>query len=151
MRVSFILTLPMDNNPLLLPCRWFRKEYSIVLIINMTTLSRGGKRRVDHTDKNYTKVSNLRTRRFFSVNYILSFTFFFFLLFLRKCNINQSLLNISNIRNGVSSDIQPPRSNMEVICHTREEVFWHLTSIFFLPFLFSFFFFTPTSRCLNTI
>ena len=50
------------------------------------------------------------------------------------------------MRNGVSSDIQPPRSNMEVICHTQEEVFWHLTSIFFFSFLFSFFFFTTTSK-----
>ena len=54
---------PTGKNPLLLPCRWFRKKYLIVLTINMATLSRGGKPRIDHTDKNYTNVGNLRTSR----------------------------------------------------------------------------------------
>ena len=43
----------------------FEKKYLIVLTIKMATLSRGWKPRVDHTDKNYTKAGNLRTRRFF--------------------------------------------------------------------------------------
>ena len=38
----------------------FGEKYLIVLTINMATLSRGGKPRIDHTDKNYTKVGNLR-------------------------------------------------------------------------------------------
>ena len=33
----------------------FGEKYLIVLTINMATLSRGGKTRIDHTDKTYTK------------------------------------------------------------------------------------------------
>jgi len=147
-------TIPAEkmNSLSFVSCRWFRTKYLILLTINMATLSRGGKPRVDpHWQKLHKGRQFKNPSLFFFCLLHIKFHFFFFLLFIRRCNINQPLLNTSNMRNGVSSDIQPPRSNMEVICHTREQVFWHLTSIFLFSFLFSFFFFTPTSRGLNII
>ena len=57
----------------------FGEKYLIVLTINMATLSRGGKPRIDHTDKNYTKVGNLRGSQWGSgfYGYRLNFWLFY--------------------------------------------------------------------------